>query len=128
MSLKYYLNISLVSLFIFCSLFITGLLHGEEVKIKKEKGITVVYNPKKPAPPPGEPSQLILKEDLTIGLKEGQEDYILLQPVDLDVDAQGNIYVLDRKASHIKVVPYRSPFFSSKGLSWISSLLKALLR
>jgi len=118
MSLKYYLNISLVSLFIFCSLFITGLLHGEEVKIKKEKGITVVYNPKMPASLPGEPAQIILKEDLSIGVKEGQEDYMLLEPVGLEVDAQGNIYVLDRKASHVKVYDKNGKFLrtiSKKG-------------
>jgi len=113
MSLKYYLNMSLVSLFIFCSLFITGLLHGEKVKIKKEKGVTVVYNPKMPASLPGEPAQIILKEDLSIGVKEGQEEYMLLEPVSLEVDAQGNIYVLDRKASHIKVYDKNGKFLKT---------------
>jgi len=118
MSRKCWKNIGLITIFICCFLFAAGLLHPEKIKIKTEKGVTVVYNPKKPAPPPGEPSQLILKEDLTIGLKEGQEDYILLQPVDLDVDAQGNIYVLDRKASHIKVYDKNGKFLrtiSKKG-------------
>lgn len=118
MSRKCWINIGLITIFIYCILFATGLLHPEKIKIKTEKGVTVIYNPKKPAPPPGEPSQLILVEDLTIGVKEGQENYIFLRPVDLDVDAQGNIYVLDRKASHIKVYDKNGKFLrtiSKKG-------------
>ena len=118
MSRKCWINIGLITIFIYGFLFAADLLHPEKIKIKTEKGVTLVYNPKKPAPPPGEVSQLIVEEDLTIGLKEGQEDYMLLQPVDLDVDAQGNIYVLDRKASQIKVYDRNGKFLrtiSKKG-------------
>lgn len=53
----------------FCFLLLFDYLFGQEVKIKIEDGIPVVYNPKKPALLPGIRAKLVLEEDLTIGEK-----------------------------------------------------------
>jgi len=79
------------------------MLLAQKIKIKTENGVTVIYNPKNPTPPPGTPTKLILKEDLTIGEKEGREEYMFSRMESLDVDEEGNIYVLDSKESHVKV-------------------------
>jgi hypothetical protein len=34
----------------------SGWIYGDQVKIKTENGVTVVYNPKDPALPPGVPT------------------------------------------------------------------------
>jgi len=98
-----------------CFLMMAASLHSDEIKIKKENGLTVIHNPKRPSPPPGLPTELILEEDLSIGVKEGQEEYMFLEPVDLDADDSGNIYVLDRKACHIKVFNREGQFVRTIG-------------
>lgn len=84
-------------------LFTSAPVSGQEIKIKVENGVTVVHNPLKPAPPPGLPTRLVLREEIAIGNKEGREEDMLLQPIDIDTDDDGNMYILDRKALHIKV-------------------------
>lgn len=37
-------------------LMMAGSLRSDKIKIKKENGVTVIYNPKKPSPPPGMPT------------------------------------------------------------------------
>lgn len=76
---------------------------GEKVEIRTENGVTVVYNPKNPAPPRGLPTTLSLKQDLSLGDKRESEESMLLEPTVIDADDDGNIYVLDRKAVQIKV-------------------------
>lgn len=88
---------------VFVSCFIIlSFLYAQKIKIKTENGVQVVYNPKKPAPPPGAPKQLILTEDLSIGEDE-VEDYIFSEIGFFDVDGEGNIYVLDWRDVCVKV-------------------------
>ncbi len=96
-------SIVFLLILLFGFIFIPSLLPAQKIKIKTENGVTVVYNPKNPAPPPGTPTKLILKEDLTIGEKEESEEYMFSRMESLDVDDEGNIYVLDSKESHVKV-------------------------
>jgi hypothetical protein len=53
-----------ILIFLFISPF---LLRAQDVKIKIENGIQIVYNPKNPVPPPGTPKNLLLREDLCVG-------------------------------------------------------------
>ncbi len=50
-----------------CCHFFADRLFAQEIKIKTENGILVVYNPKEPVPIKGQPAMLTLKEDFTIG-------------------------------------------------------------
>ncbi len=43
-----------------------------------------------------------LKKDFAIGVYEGDENYLLYEPVDIDSDSKGNVYILDLKYSEIK--------------------------
>jgi hypothetical protein len=92
-----------ILVFLFCFIVTGDYLYAEKIKIKIEDGVTVVYNPKNPAPSPDTPAKLVLKEDLTIGEKEGEEEYMFVRIVGLDVDDGGSIYVLDQRDCNIKV-------------------------
>lgn len=93
MSRKYFPYRILLLVLLFCLFVPSDSLYAEEIKIKTEDGVTVVYNPKNPAPPPGTPTRLVLQEDLTIGEKEGEEEYMFVRMVNLDVDDEGRIFV-----------------------------------
>jgi hypothetical protein len=88
----------------------SGWICGDQAKIKIENGVTVVYNPKKPVPLPGVLTELFIKEDLSLGQRGASEDSMLLDPRDVDLDETGNIYILDRKAVHIKVFDRQGNF------------------
>jgi len=90
-------------IFVLSFLFFTAGKKGDKVEIKIEDGVTVVYNPKNPAPPRSLPTTLSIKEDLSLGAKGESEESMLLEPAVVDADEAGNIYVLDRKAIQIKV-------------------------
>jgi hypothetical protein len=67
--------------------------------IEKENGVTVVKNPKEPIH--GE-KVLNMEEELSIGKAKGREEYMFYRPADVEVDNEGNIYVLDRGDKNIK--------------------------
>lgn len=95
-------NPAIFTMFIF--LFISGcLLQAQDVKIKTENGVQVVYNPKNPVSIPGVPTSIQVRQDLCIGDEEGIEDFIFSQIRSVQVDEEGNIYVLDSKEVCIKV-------------------------
>jgi hypothetical protein len=89
---------------IFVFLFICpSLLLAQDVKMKTENGIQVVYNPKNPVSIPGVPTRIQLKQDLCIGDEEGVEDFVFSQIRSVQVDEEDNIYVLDSKEVCVKV-------------------------
>lgn len=79
-------------------------IYGQETKwkgsIERIDGIEVIKNPKKPLY--GE-DVFILEEELSIGESEGYEDYMFSTIISIDVDEDGNIYVLDLIEAHVKV-------------------------
>ena len=87
---------------VLCFLYVNAF-SGQVIKIKEEKGIPVIYNPKKPAPPRGTPSKLILEEDLSIGTKEEETKYTFASITAIRADEEGNIYILDGKEATVNV-------------------------
>ena len=69
-------------------------------KIEKEKEIIVVKNPKKPI---YNKDIFSLKEELSIGRAEGQDEYMFSQIRHIAVGEDESIYILDSKEAHIKV-------------------------
>jgi len=77
-------------------------VNGQQAVTRVEDGVPVVRNPKKAAPPPGVPSSLTLKPDLTIGKESGDENYMFSQLRSVAVDDRENIYALDFKEVNVR--------------------------
>ena len=84
-------------------IFLILPLQAQKVEIKKENGVTVVLNPQKPVKLPGMPTTLKLTEDLCIGKETKDENYMFSRLGSIQVDDDGNIYVLDTKEILVKV-------------------------
>lgn len=69
-------------------------------KIEHADGIRIIKNPRKPLY--GE-EVVEFEEELSIGEPEGSKEYMFSMISSIDVDSNGNIYVLDVKESHTKV-------------------------
>lgn len=67
--------------------------------IEEKAGVTIVKNPKKPV---YRDNVFELQEDISIGNNEGNEEYVFSK-IRIDVDQRGNLYVLDERASEIRV-------------------------
>jgi hypothetical protein len=93
---------AVVLVFIFFILLILPI-QAQKIEIKKENGVTVVLNPKKPVKLPGMPSTLKLTEDLCLGKEAKDENYMFSELRSVQVDNDGNIYVLDPKEKLIRV-------------------------
>ncbi|MFC2157451.1 6-bladed beta-propeller [Acidobacteriota bacterium] len=71
-------------------------------KIKTVNGIEVIVNPKKPKPPKGVPTKLILSEDFSVGGSD-DPDQAFSEVTSFVVDEKGSIYAVDMKENNIKV-------------------------
>ncbi len=104
-----------IGLILLSLLFLPACKGSDKVEIKSEDGVTVVYNPRNPAPPSGLRTTLFTTEDLVLGVKGSSEEAMLDMPVAVDADDSGNIYVLDRKAVQIKVFDPQGQFIRALG-------------
>lgn len=57
--------------------------------------VEIISNPKMPVPPVGKRKSLVFKEELSIGQKEGEENYMFGSEVFFNTDEEGNFYVTD---------------------------------
>jgi hypothetical protein len=83
--------------------FIGNGLSEQEIEIRMEDGIPVVYNPKEPVPVNGLSSRLTLKEDFTIGKDTEDLNYIFSGLQHVQVDEDEYIYAADWKEAEIRV-------------------------
>jgi hypothetical protein len=75
--------------------FSTTALAQKGFKIEKKDGVIIVSNPKKPIPKNGLKKRIVFKEELSIGVIEGEENYMFGSRVEFNVDKEGNFYVSD---------------------------------
>jgi len=94
--------------------FISIQVKADQIKIKTADGVQVIENPKKPAPPEGTQSKIILKEEFSIGEGEYDED-MFAELTSMDVDSDGNIYILDRKDKKVKIFDSSGKFVKKFG-------------
>lgn len=73
----------------------------EAQKITTEDGVTIISNGKKPKPPKGVPTKLVLEEEMTFG--EGDDpDTAFAEVAAFVVDDNGNVYAADFKDRRVK--------------------------
>lgn len=68
--------------------------------IEEVDGVTVVKNP---AEPLYGKDAFLLEEEISIGVAVGKEEYTFSQISGIDVDREGNIYLIDALSVHIRV-------------------------
>jgi len=92
---------------------IVSALAGQ-YKVKTENGVTIVTNGKKPDPPKGAPTKLILEEIYTVGGGDAP-DSSFVEISALDVLKDGTVYVLDTKDSRVKAFDATGKFLRAFG-------------
>jgi len=71
-------------------------------KVEEVDGVVVVSNPKEPIPKNGLKKRIIFKEELSIGVIEGDENYMFGSRIRFNTDDEGNFYVSDRDNKRIQ--------------------------
>jgi hypothetical protein len=80
--------------------------------IEEVDGVTIVKNPAKPLKPE---LQILFEEDLTIGVEEGDGNYMFGNQVFVNTDDDGNIYVTDWDRTAMKKFDSDGNFLQSIG-------------
>ena len=80
----------------------------------QEPGMEIVANPKVPKNPS---MRVVFKEDLTIGIKEGDENYMFGQRVYFNTDDEGNFYVTDWDRKRIQKYDPQGKYIRTIGRS-----------
>ncbi len=93
--------------------FIASVRAGQ-YRVKTESGVTIVTNGKKPDPPKGAPTKLILEEIYTVGGGDAP-DMSFVEISSLAVLKDGTAYVLDTKDSRVKVFDAKGKFLRAFG-------------
>ncbi len=99
----------------FILIFINACAHQQANwlgTIEEVDGVTIVKNPKEPI---YGNDIYIIEEELTIGEKQGDEEYVFVHMRDIEVDDSGNIYILDFKEAHIKVFDRNGDYLRTIG-------------
>jgi hypothetical protein len=109
-------NVLFLSILIFFGLILSFACARHEAAWKgtifTEDGVTVVKNPKEPI---YDKPVLELREDLTIS-GSGEDEKQMFQSIHtLDIDMEGNIYILDEQAANIKVFDQNGKFLKTMG-------------
>lgn len=91
----------MLGIFIAINYFPKETLAEEMAAIQKSDHI-VVSNPKTPAPKDGLEMRIVFEEELSIGVEEGDKNYMFGNNVAFNTDEEGNFYVTnwDRKRIH----------------------------
>jgi hypothetical protein len=96
-------------LYVLGALIVLASSLAGQYKVKTENGVTIATNGRKPDPPKGTPTKLILEEIYTVGGGDSpDESFVGLSA--LDVLKDGTAYVLDTKDSRVKVFDARGKF------------------
>jgi sugar lactone lactonase YvrE len=82
--------------------------------LDQQAGVQVISNPKSPRPPDGKRKQILFKEEISIGVVEGDENYMFGESIIFNTDEEGNFYITDWDRRRIqKYKPAYSLFFKN---------------
>ncbi len=85
---------------------------GRAGTVEEVDGITIVKNPIEPLNPE---LQIAFEEDLTIGVEEGNENYMFGNEVFVNTDDEGNFYVTDGDRKTVRKFDSKGIFLKSIG-------------
>jgi 6-bladed beta-propeller len=99
--------------FLFLGAFVFSPLPGQ-YKVRTENGVTVATNGRKPDPPKGAATKLVLEEIYTAGGGDSP-DASFISATGLDVLPEGTVYVVDSKDHRVKVFDAAGKFVRAFG-------------
>lgn len=99
--------------YVYFSILIVAAFAGQ-TKISVENGVTIVTNAKKPSPPQGTATRLVLEEIFAIEAGTAVES-AFSDITTLDVHKDGTVFVLDRKESRVSVFDANGRFLRAFG-------------
>jgi hypothetical protein len=99
---------------VLCILSTVVVVPAGQHKIRVENGVTIITNGKKPDPPKGVPTKLVLEELYSVGGGDKPEESFADISA-LDVRKDGTVYVLDMKDSRVKVFDAQGKFVRAFG-------------
>jgi len=85
---------------------------GWEGTIKEQNGVITIKNPKYPV---YKKDILMLEEELSLGKKEGEKEFIFTRVYSIDIDKEENIYVLDNLSAEVRVFNKKGKFLKVIG-------------
>ncbi len=110
------IRIFIITAFTFSLLILFNVCGKQEAPgqrtIEEVDGVIEVKNPREPLNPE---LKIIFEENLTIGVREGDENYMFGNQVFMNTDDDGNIYVTDRDRKTIKKYDSSGNFLKSIG-------------
>jgi hypothetical protein len=85
-----------IAFFLIISGFSWGVVIDREGLFENSQAeVEIISNPRTPVLPPGQRKQLVFKEDLSIGQKEGDENTMFGESVNFNTDGSGCFYITD---------------------------------
>jgi len=103
-----------ICLLVAVSIAIFASDRANQFSVRTENGVTIVTNGRKPDPPKGAATKLILEEIYTAGGGDLPEESFV-EIVALDVSKDGTAYVLDMKDNRVKIFDVRGKFLRAFG-------------
>lgn len=85
---------------------------GWEGTSKEQNGVIIVKNPNNPV---YKEDILSLEEELSLGKREGEKEFMFTRDLSIDIDKDENIYVLDKASAEIRVFNKKGKFLKSFG-------------
>jgi hypothetical protein len=92
----------LIIIFSAINYFTRDTLAKEMNSIQKSDEVVVISNPKNPAPKDGLKKRIVFEEELSIGVAEGDENYMFGEVIVFNTDKEGNFYVTDWESRRIQ--------------------------
>jgi len=110
-------KIKVVSIVLFISVFTTFASCGKQESgwdgtSKERNGVIIVKNPNNPI---YKEDILVLEEELSLGKKEGEKEFMFTRGLSIDIDKHENIYVLDKVSAEVRVFNKKGEFLKSFG-------------
>jgi hypothetical protein len=104
----------IIGLFVVISGVILAADTAGQFKVRTEKGVSIITNGRKPEPPKGAATKLVLEEIYTAGSGDSPEESFV-EAVDGDIAKDGTAFVLDMKDNKVKVFDARGKFLRAFG-------------
>jgi len=112
---KYFLPIAFIITFATVNYFPKKALAGEMAAVQKPDEVITVSNPKTPAYKKGTKMRMVFEEELSIGVAEGDENYMFGGRVYFKTDDEGNFYVVDWDRKRIQKYDPRGKYLLTMG-------------